>query len=1104
MKILLTIRAQLLALVVAFAIPSLALMAYVALENIDHETENEQAYARTLTVITASDVSSVLQRNVSLLQEMAKRPGIQRVDEHRCDPILWDFRQLFPKSANMTVIDLAGTAICSAVPQPDGKKVSIVNSPWFPRTRTAEAEVVSDPFYGPITGRWVTVLTYPIRTGEGKKVGYLGLPLDLALYAPNLSQAPLKPGTVVGVITETGVVVWRNIDPEKWVGKNLIENDQVRAVLALRDGEMAATGADGVRRFYSIKPISSKGVNWYAYVGIPAESTYAKLNESFRQNGVIGGGIFISILLLAWWIARRISRPVLGLASLARSVRQGDQLARAKLAGPPELQEVAREFNDMLEVRARIESALRSSEAKLNEALRIARIGYWEYEVASDEFIFNDHYFALYGGTAEQFGGYRQKAEPFVQRWVHPEDAARVGERVGEALRRVGDGIKIHDESRIFCVDGSIRWLEVTFRGETNDKGEAVRLIGAAQDITDRKHAEASQRKLNRALKLLSDCNTTLVHAADENALLADICKLIVSHGGYRMAWVGYANAEGHSGMRPIAYATEEDGLLDNMDRMPIEQVAKHDMSVQACLTQQTVIDPDIGKHHGETDWKAAMLAHGYRSGIAMPLKVEGECLGGLSIYSPETEAFEEEEVKLLEEMAEDLAFGIETLRTRQKHAEAELRLDYLAHHDVLTGLPNRILLRDRFELAVAKADRTNAGVAVMFLDLDNFKEVNDTLGHSLGDKLLVQVVHRLRAALRDSDTISRQGGDEFIILLPEVSDTAVMSNIAQHINDVFNEPFEVEEYSINTSVSLGISHYPRDDKDFDALMRNADTAMYQAKESGRNTYRFYSEKMNLDAQEQMFLHGGMRTALKDNEFILYYQPQIDLDGERTVGVEALLRWQHPEMGMIPPSRFIPLAERSGLIIPIGEWVLLEACKQGRVWHDQGKDLMVAVNLSALQFKRGNLVETVSQVLQQTGFPAESLELELTESILLQDVDLAIKTLHALKELGVKLSIDDFGTGYSSLSYLKRLAVDKLKIDQSFVRDLNRSEDSEAIVRAIIQLGHALQLELIAEGVETAEQLAYLRAHGCDMVQGYYFSKPMPADHVFDRESGTA
>ncbi|MDD2700235.1 MAG: EAL domain-containing protein [Sideroxydans sp.] len=1094
----LTIRAQLLALVVAFAIPALALMAYVALENVQHETENEQAYARTLTVITASDISRVLQTNIDLLQQMAKRPGIRLVDEHRCDPILWDFRQLFPKSANMTVIDLAGTAICSAVPQPGGNKVSIVNSPWFPRTRTAESEVVSDPFYGPITGRWVTVLTYPIRTGQGRKLGYLGLPLDLALYEPNLSQAPLEPGTVVGVITESGVVVWRNIDAEKWVGKRLINNEQVRSLLALRDGEMSATGVDGVRRFYSIKPI--KGVNWYAYVGIPVEGGYAKLGDTFWQNGVVGGGIFVSILLLAWWIARRISRPVLGLASLARSVRQGDHQARAQLAGPPELREVAREFNDMLEVRSRIEAALRTSEAKLNEALHIARIGYWEYEVASGEFIFNDHYYALYGGTTEQFGGYRQKAAAFMQRWVHPEDVSRVGERVEEGLRPAGESIKFHDESRIFGMDGSIRWLEVTFRRELNEQGQVVRLIGAAQDITERKHAEASQRKLNRALKLLSDCNTTLVHAVDENALLADICQLIVQRGGYCMAWVGYAKPDGITGMRPIAYASEAGHAAAATQQMPIELIAEHDLSVQACLTRQTVIDPDIAKHHGDTRWKTAMLEHGFSSGIALPLLVERACLGSLSIYARDTEAFEEEEVRLLEEMAEDLAFGIETLRTRQKHAEAELRLEFLAHHDALTGLPNRILLRDRFEQAVAQSERTNTGVAVMFLDLDNFKEVNDTLGHSLGDKLLVEVVGRLREALRDSDTISRQGGDEFIILLPEVEGTDVMSNIAQHINDVFNEPFEVGEYSINTSVSLGISHYPRDDRDFDALLRNADTAMFQAKESGRNTYRFYSEKMNLDAQEQMFLHGRMRTALKDNEFKLHYQPQIDLDDGRIVGVEALLRWSHPEMGTIPPSRFIPLAERSGLIIPIGEWVLHEACRQGRVWHDQGKALMVAVNLSALQFKRGNLVETVSQALQQSGLPAESLELELTESILLQDVELAIKTLHALKELGVRLSIDDFGTGYSSLSYLKRLAVDKLKIDQSFVRDLNRSADSDAIVRAIIQLGHALQLELIAEGVETAEQLTFLRAHGCDMVQGYYFSKPVEAGHVFDGE----
>jgi len=447
----------------------------------------------------------------------------------------------------------------------------------------------------------------------------------------------------------------------------------------------------------------------------------------------------------------------------------------------------------------------------------------------------------------------------------------------------------------------------------------------------------------------------------------------------------------------------------------------------------------------------------------------------------------------LLEELATDLAFGVETLRTRAQHAAAEKQLEFLAHHDVLTGLPNRLLLRDRFGQAAALADRDQTGVAVLFLDLDNFKQVNDTLGHNYGDQLLVRVVERLHSHLRDTDTISRQGGDEFIVLLPHLNDLAVIGGIAHNIVTAFAEPFEIDHYAINTSFSIGISLYPDDGREFDGLLKNADTALYQAKDSGRDTYRFFSEKMNLDAEEQLYLQGQLRNAVKNEEFLLHYQPQVDIANGRIIGAEALVRWQHPELGLIPPGKFIPLAERSGVVIPMGEWVLNEACRQARIWQENGLPLVMAVNLSALQFKRGNLLETVANALKQSGLAASQLELELTESILLQDVETAIKTLRSLKDMGIKLSIDDFGTGYSSLSYLKRLAVDKLKIDQSFVRDLAEGADSAAIVRAIIQLGHTLQLTVIAEGVETDPQLAFLRDHGCDEIQGYLFGRPVPA-----------
>ena len=426
------------------------------------------------------------------------------------------------------------------------------------------------------------------------------------------------------------------------------------------------------------------------------------------------------------------------------------------------------------------------------------------------------------------------------------------------------------------------------------------------------------------------------------------------------------------------------------------------------------------------------------------------------------------------------------------EHRQAEARIEFLAHHDILTGLPNRVLLRDRFEQALARAQRSRKHVAMLYLDLDNFKMVNDTLGHAAGDKLLLEAVKRLIHCTRDSDTISRQGGDEFILLLNEIPDMETVERVAADILRQLAEPVEINGHAMNASCSIGVAMYPQDGSDFDSLLQKADTAMYNAKDAGRNTYRFFDDRMNRQAHEHLMLQNRLHQALYRAELQLHYQPQLDADGGKVTGVEALLRWHNPELGDVPPARFIPVAEDCGLIVPIGAWVIEQACRQAQAWRQAGlPDLTMSVNLSALQFRRAGLIETVAGALARSGLPPHLLELELTETILLQDVENTLDTVRQLKALGVRLSIDDFGTGYSSLSYLKRFAVDRLKIDQSFVRDINTDPDDAAIVTAIIQLARSLRLGIIAEGVETPEQLAFLREAGCSEVQGYLFSRPL-------------
>ncbi|MDD5330673.1 MAG: EAL domain-containing protein [Sulfuricella sp.] len=425
---------------------------------------------------------------------------------------------------------------------------------------------------------------------------------------------------------------------------------------------------------------------------------------------------------------------------------------------------------------------------------------------------------------------------------------------------------------------------------------------------------------------------------------------------------------------------------------------------------------------------------------------------------------------------------------------KAEAQINFLAYHDPLTELPNRLLGQDRFRQAMAHADRNGTKAALLFLDLDSFKTINDSLGHSIGDALLKAVAARLRHCVRDTDTISRQGGDEFLVALTGVRDSGAITGIAEKILHRLVEPFEIENHELPTSFSIGIVVYPDDGSDFETLLKKADTAMYHAKDAGRNTYRFHTEQMNVDAVERLRMRNNLGKALERNEFVLYYQPQIDLASGAVAGAEALIRWNHPELGMVAPGRFIPVAEDSGLIVEIGDWVLREACRQAAAWRQAGQpQLTVAVNLSAVQFKRGNLELSVAQALAESGLDPAQLELELTESILIQDTDKVLATVQRLKTLGVKLSIDDFGTGYSSLSYLKRFAVDRLKIDQSFVRDMADDPNDAAIVNAIIQMAKSLNLKTIAEGVEDSRMLDLLRHLQCDEAQGYHFARPMPA-----------
>lgn len=489
------------------------------------------------------------------------------------------------------------------------------------------------------------------------------------------------------------------------------------------------------------------------------------------------------------------------------------------------------------------------------------------------------------------------------------------------------------------------------------------------------------------------------------------------------------------------------------------------------------------------------IIPHGH---YCVPIKYSGEVIGVITLYLREGHKRDQREEEFLLSIADITAGIIRRRQTEKALTENEERICYIAYHDYLTGLPNRMLLIDRLNQVIALSRRHELYAAVLFLDLNRFKYINDTLGHPAGDGMLREVAERLRGSLRVTDTIARLGGDEFTIVLQDVQKIENVIHVVEKVFSALSEPFSINGYEFFVTASVGISVFPDDGEDSETLLKNADIAMYRAKDEGiGNHYVLYTPSMNEWTHERLRVEGMLRKALERGEFLLHYQPQVALNSGEITGVEALVRWREPERGLIPPGEFIVVAEDTGLIIPLGEWILRNACMANKAWQDKGlKPSTVAVNLSLRQFKQKDFVGAVARILKETQLDPQCLELELTESILMENAEATIDILRALKEVGIRLTIDDFGTGYSSLEYLRRMPIDMLKIAMPFVRDIAKSPDDASIVTAIINMAHCLNLEVIAEGVETAEQLALLRSLGCDKIQGFLVSRPVPPAEI--------
>ena len=896
-----SIRTHMLLLVLAVSIPLVVIVGFAIYDDMQKNVAHTKASLRILANTMVHNSGSKIADARYVLERLASRPLVVRLDPANCDPILQNLTLLNPSYANAGYTNLQGQVVCTAVPLPGGKPVNHARTEWFQSVLQKKNFNIGRPFLGPMSGKWVSVLSVPIWNARHEMVGVANTPLDLNTFDPNIPSELLPNGSRYGFFSVDGVMVWRNVDPQNSIGTQP-DTEAARLIVYGSEREFEAVASDDVTRFITTVPMPDFGM--VAWVGIPSTVLYAEAMHQVMIASIILLVMIIFIYLIAIVIARKITVPVAMLESSSRAVRGGDFSVRATICGPSEIAAVAEEFNATL-----------NTHQRNVEQLQIAATAFESHEsmIITDAntviLQVNKAFTESTGYTAEEAVG---KTPSLLKSGRHNKDFYQ---EMWSTLIQTG-----------------------TWRGEVWDK---------------RKNGEIFPKFL--IITAVKNLNGVITHY--------------------------------------------------------------------------------IGQHIDITERKAA-----------------------------------------------------------------EEKIHNLAFYDPLTQLPNRRLLMDRLQHALAACGRSGRLGALLFIDLDNFKTLNDTLGHETGDLLLKQVAQRLTTCVRGGDTVSRLGGDEFVLILENLDDHSIEAatlaeNISDKIKNTFNQVFKLGEHEYKCTSSIGVTLFEGYQYPIEELMKQADIAMYQAKKAGRNAVCFYDQKMQDTILARVLLEGELNKAFDQEQFVLHYQVQVDRTS-RPVGAEALVRWLHPVRGLIYPDEFIALAEESGLILPMGHFVMANACQQLANWATQPEmmHLTISINVSAKQFHLPIFVEEVLALVEYFGIDPAKLKLEITESMLLDNVDKTIVKMNELKSYGINFSIDDFGTGYSSLQYLKRLPLDQVKIDQSFVRDIATSRNDKVIVKTIIAMAQSMSMEVIAEGVETEEQRLILMEDGCTSFQGYLFGRPVPIE----------
>ncbi|MDO9008188.1 MAG: EAL domain-containing protein [Thiobacillus sp.] len=667
---------------------------------------------------------------------------------------------------------------------------------------------------------------------------------------------------------------------------------------------------------------------------------------------------------------------------------------------------------------------------------------------------------------------------------IHPEDKEKTGRSYEE---RVLSGLDY--EYRIVRQDGTFRWISDRVFPIWDESGRLQRIAGVASDITLRKGDEERIERLNRIYAVLSGINTLIVRAKSRDGLLNEACRIAIDPGRFRIAWIGLVDRD-EGVVKPVASAGEVRDFFDAMPQTALQIGRRGELVEQAVLSGKPVISNDVRKDSRLQAQLRSLEERRIGSLAFVPLLLDGEAAGVLALYAGDAGVFDDEEIRLLTELAGDIAFALDYLAKGEK-------LNYLAFYDALTGLPNRALLADRLSQQLVNAEQNGTKVALVIGDVKRFRLINESFGRQNGDMLLREIAERARLGWPNPDSLAHINADCFAGTLVEIRDEAVAVHALERaLKVVTGSPYTIGEKELAISMSAGIAVFPADGNTAETLFKNAEAALKKGKLSGER-YTFYQPSMNERVAETLLLENKMRRAIDNNEFTLYYQPKLDLGTGKISGLEALIRWQDPDNGIVLPGEFIPLLEETGMILEVGAWAIRRALADQRQWRMRGVLApRIAVNVSAIQLRQTNFVESVREAIMETNSTPHGLDLEITESLIMEDVEESIRKLETLRDMNVNIAIDDFGTGYSSLSYLARLPFQLLKIDRSFIIAMTRDAESMAFVSTIISLAHSLRLKVIAEGVETEEQSQFLKLLKCDEMQGYLFSEPLPFEQI--------